>query len=40
MGLKDENGNVCYIIGVLKNIREKLSKGPGDIIKVTIVERE
>ncbi len=40
MGLKDENGNVCYIIGVLKKIREKLSKGPGDIIKVTIVERE
>ncbi|MBQ3816799.1 MAG: DUF1905 domain-containing protein, partial [Clostridia bacterium] len=22
MGVKDENGNICYVIGVLKSIRK------------------
>ena len=26
MGIKDSQGNVCYIIGVLKSVREKLKK--------------
>ena len=39
MGLKDENGEVCYIIGVLKSIRQKLNKKNGDVIRVSITER-
>lgn len=30
----------CHIIGVKKEIRRKISKQPGDIIEVTIRERE
>lgn len=30
----------CHIIGIRKEIREKIGKQPGDIIKVTIQERE
>ena len=29
MGVKDSQGNVCYVIGVLKSIREKLKKEMG-----------
>ena len=40
MGVKDENGNVCYVIGVPKSIRNRLNKGNGDSIHVVIRERE
>lgn len=40
MGVKDENGNVCYIIGLLKSIRKQLNKKDGDSIHVVIRERE
>ena len=40
MGVKDENGNVCYIIGFLKSIRKQLNKGEGDSVHVVIRERE
>ena len=40
MGAKDENGEICYVIGVLKAIRKKLGKKDGDSIHVTISERE
>lgn len=30
----------CHIIGIRKDIRASISKEPGDIIKVTIKERE
>lgn len=30
MGMKDENGEICYVIGVLKAIRKKLGKKDGD----------
>ena len=40
MGVKDENGNVCYIIGLLKSIRKQLSKSDGDSVHVVIWERE
>ena len=40
MGVKDENGEICYVIGVLKAIRKKLGKKDGDTIHVTISERE
>lgn len=26
MGVRDDEGNICYIIGVLKSIREKIKK--------------
>ena len=39
MGIKDSQGNVCYIIGVLKSVREKIKKGDGDSIHIVIEER-
>ncbi|CYU71295.1 DUF1905 domain-containing protein [Streptococcus suis] len=39
MGIKGEEGNICYIIGVQKAIRAKIGKEPGDRIQVTIQER-
>ncbi|MDE6985196.1 MAG: DUF1905 domain-containing protein, partial [Lachnospiraceae bacterium] len=30
MGVKDEKGNICYIIGMRKDIRRQLKKGEGD----------
>ena len=36
MGVKDETGNVCYIIGLLKTIRKQLNKGEGDSVHVVI----
>lgn len=32
-------GTPCHIIGIRKDIRKKIGKQPGDIIKVTITER-
>ena len=40
MGAKDENGEICYVIGVLKAIRKKLGKKDGDMIHVTILEKD
>jgi len=40
MGVKNEDGSVCYIIGILKEIRAKIKKQPGDTARVTIRERE
>ena len=40
MGVKNADGSVCYIIGILKEIRAKIGKQPGDSIHVTIRERE
>ncbi len=36
MGAKNEDGTVCYIIGVLKDIRNKIGKQPGDSVFVTV----
>lgn len=36
MGIKDDDGNICYIIGVRKNIRQKLHKKEGDTLHVLI----
>ena len=38
MGLKNDDGSVCYLIGVLKSIRNKLGKGEGDTVHVEISE--
>ncbi|WP_305151484.1 DUF1905 domain-containing protein [uncultured Dubosiella sp.] len=40
MGIKDEKGDIVYIIGLLKAIRTQLDKGEGDTIHVTIESRE
>jgi len=40
MGVKNEDGSVCYIIGVRKDIRAKIGKQAGDVVRVTIRERE
>ncbi len=39
MGIKNADGSVCYIIGVRKDIREKIGKGPGETVAVTLEER-
>ena len=36
MGIKNENREICYIIGVLKSIRKRLGKKDGDEIEVEI----
>ena len=40
MGVKDAEGKICYIIGVLKSIRTKLGKQDGDSVHVAITKRE
>lgn len=40
MGIKNNDGSICYIIGILKDIRKKLNKANGDKVKVTVQERE
>ena len=39
MGIKHDDGSVCYIIGILKEIRKKIGKQAGDTIIVTVKER-
>ena len=36
MGVTNEDGSICYIIGIRKDIRRKINKQPGDKIKVSI----
>ncbi|MDR1984209.1 MAG: DUF1905 domain-containing protein [Prevotellaceae bacterium] len=40
MGVKNSDGSICYIIGIRKDIRQKINKQVGDKIKVTIKERK
>lgn len=39
MGVKDEQGNICYIIGVTKAIRKSIGKSFGDEIHVIVTQR-
>lgn len=39
MGIKNDNGTVCYIIGIRKDIRAKIGKQPGDPVHVTVKSR-
>jgi len=34
MGIKNDDGSICYIIGITKNIRDTIKKQPGDVVKV------
>jgi hypothetical protein len=36
MGVKNNDGSICYIIGVLKSIRKRLNKKDGDTIHIVI----
>lgn len=40
MGLRHNDGTIFYILGLRKDIRAKIGKGPSDRVKVTNVERE
>ena len=39
MGVKDKDNNICYIIGITQDIRNKMNKSFGDTIEVIIKER-
>ena len=39
MGVKNPDGSVCYIIGILKAIRAEIGKAPGDMVHVRVWER-
>lgn len=36
MGVKDKDGNICYIIGMLKSIRQRLGKSDGDTVRMKV----
>ncbi len=38
MGVKNDDGSVCHIIGIRKDIRNKIGKQPGDTVFVTVKE--
>jgi hypothetical protein len=38
MGVKNDDGSICYIIGVRKDIRAKIGKQVEDTVRVTIKE--
>ena len=33
MGVKNEDGSICYILGLRKDIRAKIGKQPGDQVR-------
>ncbi|MDR2521494.1 MAG: DUF1905 domain-containing protein [Spirochaetaceae bacterium] len=39
MGVKNSDGSICYIIGVRKDIRQKIGKQAGEKIHVRIQQR-
>ena len=36
MGVKDADGNICYIIGITNAIRQRIGKSFGDTVEVTL----
>ena len=36
MGVKDADGNICYITGITKAIRQRIGKSFGDTVEVTL----
>lgn len=36
MGVKDADGNICYIIGITKAIRQRIGKSFGDTVEVAL----
>lgn len=40
MGVKKEDGSICYILGMPKKIRQAIGKNPGQSVQVILFERE
>ena len=40
MGIKYDDGSICYILGLRKDVRAKIGKAPRDSVKVTNQQRE
>ena len=40
MGFKRKDGSICYILGIRKDIRQKINKQAGDTIEVIVVPCE
>ena len=40
MGVKNPDGSICYVIGILKDIRLSIGKQPGVSVRVTIQPRD
>ena len=40
MGVKNDDGSICYVIGIRKDIRVRIGKQPGDLVRVVVRERE
>ena len=40
MGIINSDGSICYIIGMLKSIRQQLNKSEGDEVEITVYERK
>lgn len=40
MGVKDSNGDICYIVGIRKDIQQAIGKSIGDQVEMTLQERE
>lgn len=40
MGVKNEDGSICYILGIRKDIRKKLEKDIGDTVSVRVFPME
>lgn len=38
MGVKNQDGSICYILGIRKDIRKQLNKDVGDSVVVTVRE--
>ena len=36
MGVKNPDGTICYLIGILKSIRKHLNKGEGNMVHVIV----
>lgn len=39
MGVKNQQGDICYIIGILRSIRKALGKNSGDTVHVVVQKR-
>jgi hypothetical protein len=37
MGIRNDDGSICYLIGIRKDIRKQIGKEPGDTVTVRIV---
>ena len=40
MGIRNEDGSICYLIGIRKEIRKQIGKEPGDMVSVKIIPAE